>query len=167
MEWNVDSDNGNWQVMVTARGDVWVVEIDGETLEIQVSAAGQGNWLVKGKHGRERIGAVVSGNTVHVQDEGGWELNLEVTDANAAALNLSARDSVGEIITEMPGVVVRVPAQKGQMVSAGQPLAIVEAMKMENEFKSPIDGVVVSVNVQPGDAVESGAVLVVVEAEAS
>jgi biotin carboxyl carrier protein len=62
----------------------------------------------------------------------------------------------------MPGKVVRVLVAVGDTVAEGQGLVVVEAMKMENELKSPKAGVVKELNAQEGQAVESGAKLVVV-----
>jgi pyruvate carboxylase subunit B len=63
----------------------------------------------------------------------------------------------------MPGKVIAVLVAEGDSVEKGQGLAIVEAMKMENEVHSPIAGVVKEIRVKPGDTVEGGAVLVIVE----
>jgi biotin carboxyl carrier protein len=62
----------------------------------------------------------------------------------------------------MPGKVVRVLVAVGDTVAEGQGLVVVEAMKMENELKSPKAGVVKELHAQEGQAVESGAKLVVV-----
>lgn len=64
------------------------------------------------------------------------------------------------LIAPMPGLVVRVNVQPGDEVQVGQPLVVMEAMKMENELRSTASGIVGSVRVQPGVAVEKGAVLV-------
>jgi biotin carboxyl carrier protein len=53
--------------------------------------------------------------------------------------------------------------EAGQAVEAGQPVVVVEAMKMQNEMKSPKDGTVVDVRVEPGATVNAGDVLVVIE----
>jgi biotin carboxyl carrier protein len=63
----------------------------------------------------------------------------------------------------MPGRVVRVLVAVGDHVVAKQAVVVVEAMKMENELRTPRDGVVKEVLVEPGAAVESGAVLIVVD----
>jgi biotin carboxyl carrier protein len=63
----------------------------------------------------------------------------------------------------MPGAVVRVLAKAGDAVTKGQVVVVVEAMKMENEFRSPIDGVLVEVPVTPGTAVEANALLAVID----
>ena len=62
----------------------------------------------------------------------------------------------------MPGKVVRVLVKIGDQVEEGQGLIVVEAMKMENELKSPKAGTVVELSAQEGAAVESGAKLAVV-----
>jgi biotin carboxyl carrier protein len=63
----------------------------------------------------------------------------------------------------MPGKVIEVLVAEGDSVEKGQGLVIVEAMKMENEVRSPIAGEVKEIKVKPGDTVEGGAVLVIVE----
>jgi pyruvate carboxylase subunit B len=60
----------------------------------------------------------------------------------------------------MPGLVVRVEVSVDDIVTAGQGVAIVEAMKMENELTAKADARVSAVHVAPGDAVERDQVLV-------
>jgi biotin carboxyl carrier protein len=67
------------------------------------------------------------------------------------------------ITAPMPGRIVRVLVAPGDRVSAGQAVITVEAMKMENEMRSPKDGVVGEIRVREGTAIEAGAVLVVIE----
>jgi biotin carboxyl carrier protein len=68
-----------------------------------------------------------------------------------------------KILAPMPGKVVRVQIEAGANVEKGTGVVVVEAMKMQNEMKSPRAGVVVSINVKPGDTVNAGDVLAVVE----
>jgi biotin carboxyl carrier protein len=63
----------------------------------------------------------------------------------------------------MPGKVVRLLVQAGDAVDAGQGVAVVEAMKMQNEMKAQRPGKVVSVTVREGAAVAAGETLVVIE----
>lgn len=70
---------------------------------------------------------------------------------------------VAEIVAQMPGKVVRVQVEAGATVEKGAGMIVVEAMKMQNEMKSPRAGVVVAVNVKPGDTVNAGDVLAVLE----
>jgi pyruvate carboxylase subunit B len=54
----------------------------------------------------------------------------------------------------MPGLIVAVLVEEGERVEAGAGLAVIEAMKMENEIVAPAPGVVREVGVRPGQAVE-------------
>lgn len=65
----------------------------------------------------------------------------------------------------MPGTVLVVKVAPGDRVTEGQPLLIVEAMKMEHTVTAPIDGVVAELRVRTGQAVGMDAVLAVVGGE--
>jgi 3-methylcrotonyl-CoA carboxylase alpha subunit len=67
----------------------------------------------------------------------------------------------GQIKSPMPGRVAAVLVEPGARIEAGQPLVIVEAMKMEHTLRAPQDGVVASVACKAGDQVEEGRELVV------
>jgi propionyl-CoA carboxylase alpha chain len=62
----------------------------------------------------------------------------------------------------MPGGVVRVLVAQGDAVSAGQPLVVLEAMKMEHTVTAPLDGFVAEIAVGSGDQVDTGQVLAIV-----
>lgn len=68
-----------------------------------------------------------------------------------------------EIKTPMPGLVVSIEVKEGDIVKVGQGVAIVEAMKMENELKATFEGKVKKVKVIPGQAVDKDDVLVIFE----
>ncbi len=63
----------------------------------------------------------------------------------------------------MPGKIVRVSAPVGTAVTAGQGVLVIEAMKMQNELKSPKDGMVKQIVVDEGTSVTAGEVLAIVE----
>ncbi len=92
---------------------------------------------------------------------------LEILDEK----KLRMRRAVGKFTVEgkqtvtspMPGKVVKVLCRIGDEVKEGQGLVVVEAMKMENELKSPKDGKVVELHVKEGQAVEGNAKLCAVE----
>jgi biotin carboxyl carrier protein len=63
----------------------------------------------------------------------------------------------------MPGKVVKILVEVGQQVEMDEGLVVIEAMKMENELRSPIQGVVTKITVQEGGAVETGTLLVIIE----
>ena len=102
---------------------------------------------------------------------GGWRFEVEVESAARAALREKARrgrseagqDGPVEVRAIIPGVVVGVSITAGDTVAAGQQLLVVEAMKMQNELRSPRDGVVARVAVGERQTIEVGDVLVVIE----
>jgi propionyl-CoA carboxylase alpha chain len=70
--------------------------------------------------------------------------------------------AAGSLVAPMPGTVIRVGVQVGDVVTQGQPLLWLEAMKMEHAIAAPADGVVGELKVVAGQQVEVGAVLAVV-----
>lgn len=72
-------------------------------------------------------------------------------------------DGPRAIKASMPGRVVRVLVQAGETVEAHQGMVVIEAMKMQNELKSPKTGVVGEMRAKPGDTVSAGEVLAVVK----
>ncbi|CAN5581404.1 biotin carboxylase N-terminal domain-containing protein [soil metagenome] len=71
----------------------------------------------------------------------------------------------GSLVAPMPGLVIRVGAQIGDTVTAGQPLVWLEAMKMEHTVTAPAAGVLAALNVKAGEQVEVGVVLARVETQ--
>jgi biotin carboxyl carrier protein len=68
-----------------------------------------------------------------------------------------------QIVAPMPGRIVRMLVAENSSVEAGQGIVIVEAMKMQNEIKSPKKGVIKRISAIPGAAVNPGDILAVVE----
>jgi len=89
---------------------------------------------------------------VVVRDEKDQLLESWGYDATAAA---AAR----ELVAPMPGLVLSVAVAAGQRVAAGDPLLVLEAMKMENELRAEADCTVEAVHVTPGEAVGKKQVL--------
>jgi biotin carboxyl carrier protein len=68
--------------------------------------------------------------------------------------------SVDRLLAPMPGKIVRVFARAGEMVKRGQPLVVLEAMKMESTLVAPADAEVTALVVAVGDQVDGGAIVV-------
>ncbi|MBR3970323.1 MAG: biotin/lipoyl-binding protein [Ruminococcus sp.] len=79
--------------------------------------------------------------------------------APAAPVNLAAGETV---VAPMPGNILRVDVNQGDVVKAGQILVVLEAMKMENEIVAPKDGTVAQVVTSKGAVVDTGAPLVII-----
>jgi acetyl/propionyl-CoA carboxylase alpha subunit len=97
---------------------------------------------------------------------GGFRLNLPTAapasapDVDAAAPVHAPGTESSELVAPMPGTVIRVAVRAGDSVAAGDPLLVLEAMKMETPMPSPYDATVKAVHVEEGDRVERGALLV-------
>lgn len=98
----------------------------------------------------------------------GLEYQAEVVDEAHARLaqvvgGTGAQHQRRELRAPMPGLVVKVLCEPGAQVEPGQPLIVLQAMKMENELSVPRAGTVKTVSAIAGQTVDQGAVLVVVE----
>ncbi|SDA43532.1 sodium-extruding oxaloacetate decarboxylase subunit alpha [Methanobrevibacter millerae] len=69
----------------------------------------------------------------------------------------------GGVFSSMQGMVIKVNVNVGDKVSEGSTIAVIEAMKMENDIQSEVEGVVKEIFVEPGDAVSAGDILMVIE----
>ncbi len=120
--------------------------------------------ILDGESRTATLEAVKAGVRVHLRD------SVQVLDlldeprlpgrGGGTGLGAAGRQTVS---APMPGRVARVLVRPGDEVRAGQALAVVEAMKMENELRSPRDGKVVEVAVAEGQIVEGGAKIAAVE----
>jgi biotin carboxyl carrier protein len=140
-----------------------VIRIDGtpvEPAEADIVETEPGVWsvLFEGRSYEARV----SGSEIVVN---GRALAFEIEDPRIwkRSGNSSAAHGRASMVAPMPGKVVRVLVAEGDRVEAGQGIVVVEAMKMQNEMKSPRSGVVVSIPVRENDSVNSGALLAAIE----
>ena len=82
----------------------------------------------------------------------------QAVEVKSAEVRAAAR----AVVSPLPGVVVDVKVAAGDVVKAGQTVAVLEAMKMENDILAECDGMVASVSVKDGDSVLEGAVLLTI-----
>ncbi len=75
-------------------------------------------------------------------------------------MDKTATHKVNSIKAPMPGLIIDLKIKSGDVVKQGEPLLILEAMKMENIIKSPGEGTIKNVKVKKGDTVEKGQVLI-------
>ncbi len=112
--------------------------------------------------GRSYSVALLSNGEVSVN---GRVYRVDVIDPRALRSRGQAGQTEGRqvIAAPMPGRVIRVLVEPGQFVESGQGLIVVEAMKMQNEMKSPKSGTVTEVRTSAGAAVAAGDALLVIE----
>lgn len=98
--------------------------------------------------------AWIDGQSFRVSARSAREIALQ-----RALKGSAVADGDGQLRSPMPGRVVRRVATVGQELKSGEPLIIVEAMKMENELHAPCDGTLQSFAVDEGDTVDAGQLL--------
>lgn len=152
--------------IVALGDDRYAVTVGDERIEVEAMTLpggamslrfGAKTYLAEFEERGDDIGVLVKG---HVR-------RFDVVDERASRLRAANASFEAEgkqtINSPMPGKVVKVFVKPGDVVTEGQGLVVVEAMKMENELKSPKAGTVVEVHTKEGQTVENGAKLVVVE----
>lgn len=75
------------------------------------------------------------------------------------------KPSAGDVVSHLPGTIIKIMVEEGQAVEAGQLLLIHEAMKMQNRVVAPISGVVVELNVKEGDKITKNHLMVKIESK--
>ena len=126
---------------------VWI-DVNGEEQLVEYDASSQAYWQRNGD------GAQSGLETVLFEDGAAF-----VTAPHRAHIASEAASSGGAIIAPMPGRIVSVEVTEGATVKAGQKLAVLEAMKMEQALIAPFDGVVVELTATAGAQVREGALL--------
>jgi len=76
-------------------------------------------------------------------------------------LDQLAEQKVNELKAPMPGLVLRIMAEEGTEVQKGDPILVLESMKMENVLKSPGQGIVDKILIKTGQAVEKGQIMLI------
>ncbi len=106
--------------------------------------------------------AVVDGQpfAVEVQGMAAVAPPRQAGPAPQATAQAAPAISRGTIVAVMPGKVIRILVKPGQRVEIGEPVCVLEAMKMENELRAPEAGIVRAVYVNPGDDVRKDQPLV-------
>ena len=135
------------------------VAVNGDPLDLRYEEADNLGQVVV-LMGTESFGFSVEGDATRAAVTlAGHTYSVEIEDERERAAHLAereARGGGGPVEAVMPGVVVELLVAEGQAVSAGQPLLILEAMKMQNEIAAPAEGVVSAIHVEAGRAVAAG-----------
>jgi biotin carboxyl carrier protein len=156
------------EVEIRREGDRVIASVDDRTYELEASEPEANVYLFK-HEGRVYEASVTepksSGDSTQVRvDTHDFDIKLvDPKRLRGSGGGHELGDGLAEIKTAMPGKIVRILLQPGDSVEAGAGILVVEAMKMQNELKSPKNGVVKEVRVEEGAAVAAGDVLATVE----
>lgn len=166
-DWNVTVGSGKDQRKLQVKlesheGGEYRLRIGDETTTVRAVRIENGSYSLLFSDGRQR-GIDFDGTLpeLKLSIDGGESIAVVAQDAQSLDGAAGADGAVGEIRASMPGKVVKVLCKVGDVVKAGQPLLIIEAMKMENELRAMGGGKVESIAVREGQTVEGGQALLV------
>lgn len=155
-------------ITLNLSGQVIAAEVDGRHYTLEMRELSRGKYLlingskvykcrVEQKHaGGESLEVVIRGRSYEVAI-------IDPKRLRSGQSSAAHHTGAAEIVSPMPGKIVRVLAAAGASVEAGAGIIVVEAMKMQNEMKAPKAGRVVSINAEEGATVSAGDVLAVIE----
>lgn len=157
----------NDQEYVIEIGHEGLIEVDGREYKVdfeQLSEGGILSLLLNNRsleaiveEGKQAWDVLIQGElySVQVQDERAYRLAKERGEP---------WDDVGEatIQSPMPGLIIAIPVDVGQIVSKGDKVIILESMKMENELRAPKDGIITNIYIEPGASVEKNQILMAI-----
>lgn len=149
------------QVEIRRDGDKYLAQVDDREYELEVSEPEPGVYLFK-HDGKVFEASVIDG---HIRI-GSKEFDVKLVDPKrlrGGGTDHEHADGIAEIKTAMPGKVVRVLVEAGAEVEKGDGIVVVEAMKMQNELKSPKAGVVKDIRATEGSTVGAGDILATIE----
>jgi propionyl-CoA carboxylase alpha chain len=164
--WVVKLDDHNYPVTVRPIDDGYKISFENHRLYIT------SKWVL----GSSLFQATINGKeySVQIESNNGTSFKLSymgisvcatVYTPRAAELNKFMQQKAqeateGDLIANIAGMVVEVKVSKGEAVTKGQPLAVLESMKMENVLLSPKEGIIKAIHVQPKQAILAGQLII-------
>jgi biotin carboxyl carrier protein len=156
------------EITLEQTGEKIFAEIDGRTYELEATEPEPNVYLLKYNH--QIFEVFVSpdkkSNEPFQVNIANHNLEIKISDPKrlrGTGAGNNEIEGAAEIKTAMPGKIVRVLVEEGAEVKAGDGIIVVEAMKMQNEMKSPKDGIIKEIRFAEGATVNAGDVLAVIE----
>ncbi len=159
MKYEINSQDRSLEIEFLIENEEMIFKTGGKELVFQAIQVQPGVYSVLMNNRSFVVGVCPQeDNRVNVN---GTPVNVELLDAVHLHLRDLGWDSLQEtkaglISAQIPGLVTKIYHTPGDNVKEGDPLFLIEAMKMENEIKSPVSGVVKSIGVVEGQTVEKG-----------
>jgi propionyl-CoA carboxylase alpha chain len=145
-----------FDVTVTAQREGHTVNFGGDVLHV-ASTWRPGETVWRGHVGHHTVVMQIRGipNGMLINHRGAQATAFVYTEREAAAARLmpvkTSSGSGKKVLCPMPGLVVSIAVAEGQDIKAGETLAVVEAMKMENVLRAERDGVIKTIHAKPGE----------------
>ncbi len=155
---------GEREYVVDVTGDQ--VAVNGKPIQASLTPLNNGGLVLLRKENRAReLHVLPQGNSAYSVMVNGRHLIAQVEKGNAKKNKSTNQDNKGDLVAPMPGMVVAVLVKEGQQVERGEPLVVLESMKMQMQLRSPFAGTVKKVSADCKTQVEKGALLVQVAGE--
>jgi biotin carboxyl carrier protein len=143
-----------------------LIDIDGNRYEVDILMVEKGVYSIL-YNGHSYNIELIEGDTSkkYIVNTFAKTFNVEIIDAESKYRNSRNKGADAEaensITSPMPGKVVKIPVKQGDMVTTGQTLIVVEAMKMQSEYKAAADRQVMDILVKEGDTVNANQLLII------
>lgn len=166
MKLQAEIENEKLDVEFDRVGDAVTATVDGRSYVLEVSEPEPNVFLFKNENKITEVDVSPVSQGIIETRVGPHEFQVKLIDPKrlrGTATDDAAVDGRAEIRTAMPGKVVRVVAAVGDEVEKGDGIIVVEAMKMQNELRSPKAGTVREIRFDEGTTVNSGDILAIIE----
>lgn len=164
MKLQAELNNKKYEIEIKRDGTKVFARVDEREYELEASEVEANVYLLKNDNQIYEV--LISGNQPLTAKVKGDEFEINLIDPKklrGAGIDAALADGIAEIKTAMPGKLVRILVETGASIAAGEAVLVVEAMKMQNEMKSPKDGVVKEIRFEEGATVNAGDVLAIIE----
>ena len=150
------------EIEIKRENEKVLATVGGRNYELDASEVEPNVYLLKHENKIYQIYAAPNG----IVNVGNRQFEIKISDPKrlrGSSASSENTDGIVEIKTAMPGKIVRVLVRQGAEIKQGEGVLIVEAMKMQNEMKSPKDGMVKEIRVGEGATVNAGDILAIIE----
>ncbi len=168
MKLQAELNNEKHEIEIKREGEKVFAKIDDREYELEASQPEPNVYLLKNEGKIYQIFVSPRENSAEpfAVNVGNHQLEINIFDPKklrGSGVADANADGIAEIKTAMPGKLVRVLTEVGAEISAGEGVLVVEAMKMQNEMKSPKDGIVKEIRFSEGSTVNAGDILAIIE----
>lgn len=161
-----DMPDTEFKVEILEDGPIKKIAVNGKIYEVDYNMGGDSIYSIVLNHKSHGVQiSTINNDEYEIQNKGDY-FRVQVIDELKKMRQSRIRSAAAgrQVITaQMPGVILRVNVKPGEEVTAGTPLCVLVAMKMENEIRSPIDGIVKEVYITNTDKVAVGDKMLIVE----
>ncbi|MCP4460856.1 MAG: biotin/lipoyl-binding protein [Cytophagales bacterium] len=150
---DIKIEKSSTEFRINGKSSPYTLEKNGDRYFIYTE--GSVSTVLVGETKDDKITLNINGKDVEVSVKDHIALMLE-----RLGIDNSEESTINEVKAPMPGVIMSIIVDEGQEIKKGDPLLILEAMKMENMIKSPTDGKVGPISIEKGQSVEKNETLI-------